>query len=149
MNPSDYYLALIFGVLLSMLIEELLGVSTGGMIVPGVLALYVQNIDVMIYIFLVSFITFLIVEELLAKHMVLYGKRKFSFMILIALLLKIGGDQLYPLLPFATVGFRGIGAIVPALLANTYSRQGIKFTMPAAIVSTAAVYGLLQIVHFI
>lgn len=148
MNPSDYYLALIFSVLLSMLMEELLGVSSGGMIVPGVLALYVQDIDVMIYIFLVSFVTYLIVEKILAKRMVLYGKRKFSFMVLIALLIKVIADPLYPLLPFAAVGFRGIGAIVPALLANTYARQGIKFTIPATIVSTAIVYGLLQILHF-
>ena len=148
MNPSDFYLALIFGVLLSMLMEELLGVSTGGMIVPGVLALHVQNIDIMIYIFLISFITYLVVEKLLAKHMILYGKRKFAFMVLVALLIKVGGDQLYPLLPFAAVAFRGIGAIVPALMANTYTRQGIKFTIPKIIVSTAVVYGLLQVVHY-
>lgn len=148
MNPSDYYLALIFGVLISLLIEEVLGVAAGGMIAPAILALHVQNIDVIIYIFLISFLTYLIVEKFLSKYIILYGKRKFAFMILVAILLKVIGDQLYPLLPFAAVSFRGIGAIVPALMANTYARQGIKFTIPAIIVSTAAVYGLLQIVYF-
>lgn len=147
MNPSDFYLALIFGILLSMLMEELLGVSSGGMIVPGVLAVHVQNFDVMMYIFLVSFITYLIVEKFLTKHIILYGKRKFAIMVIVSLLIKVVGDQIYPMLPFAAVAFRGIGAIVPGLLANTYARQGIKFTIPSVIVSTAVVYGLLQLIR--
>lgn len=147
MNPSDFYIALIIGVFISLVVEELVGVSTGGMITPAILALHLQNIDVVIYIFLISFLTYLIVEKFLTRHLVLYGKRKFAFMILVALLIKIIGDQLYPMLPFAALAFRGVGAIVPALMANTYAKQGIKFTVPAVVVSTGIVYGLLQLVY--
>ena len=35
MNPSDFHIILAIGIVISLLIEEFVGVSTGGMIVPG------------------------------------------------------------------------------------------------------------------
>lgn len=135
------------GILVSLLIEEFVGVSTGGMIVPGVLATHIGNIDVLIYIFLLSLVIYLLVDKVLSKHMILYGKRKFAITILIGILLKISFDQLYPLLPFATVAFRGAGAIAPALLANTYSKQGVEFTVPTAIIGMFIVAAFMRIVY--
>lgn len=149
MNPSDFYIVLVLGVVISLLMEEFVGVSTGGMIVPGVLAMNIGNIDILLYIFLLSFITYYIVDKVLSRHIILYGKRKFTFMVTVAILLKLLGDQLYPLLPFATVGFRGVGVISPALLANTYSRQGIEFTVPTAIVSMFIVYFIMSLIYLI
>lgn len=147
MSVSDFYIILTIGVVISLLIEEFLGVSTGGMIVPGVLASHVGNIDVVIYIFLLSFITYFLVDKVLSNYIIIYGKRKFTFMILVAILLKLVGDQLYPMLPFAAVAFRGVGAISPALLANTYTKQGIGFTVPAAIISMFIVYGCMNLIY--
>lgn len=146
MNISDYYLALALSVVVSLLIEEYLGVSTGGMIVPGVLASYIGHLDIIIYIFLLSLITYFLVDRVLSRYVMIYGKRKFTYMILVAIILKLLGDQLYPLLPFASVAFRGVGIISPALLANTYSKQGISFTIPSAIISTFIVYAVMTIV---
>lgn len=149
MNPSDFYIILAIGIVFSLLMEEFVGVSVGGMIVPGVLASNLGNFDILIYIFLLSFITYFLVDRILGKYMILYGKRKFAFMVLIAILLKLVGDQIYPLLPFAAVGFRGIGVVCPALLASTYVRQGIKFTVPAAIISMFGVSALMYLVYLI
>ncbi|HLR20815.1 MAG TPA: poly-gamma-glutamate biosynthesis protein PgsC/CapC [Tissierellaceae bacterium] len=149
MNLSDFYVFLTLGVVISLLVEEFVGVSTGGMIVPGVLASNMGNLDILIYIFLLSFITYFIVEKVLSKHIILYGKRKFTFMIVVAMLLKLAGDQLYPLLPFAAVGFRGVGAISPALLANTYTKQGLEFTIPAALISMFVVYIIMSLIYLI
>lgn len=149
MNLSDFYIMLALGIVISLLIEEFVGVSTGGMIIPGVLATNIGNLDILIYIFLISFITYLIVEKVLSRYIILYGKRKFTFMILISLAFKLLGDQLYPLLPFATVAFRGVGAISPALLANTYSRQGLEFTIPTALISMFIVYFIMSLIYLI
>lgn len=149
MNPSDFYIMLAIGIVISLLIEEFVGVSTGGMIVPGVLASNLENLDILIYIFLLSFITYFLVDRVLSKHLILYGKRKFTFMVLIAMLFKLMGDQIYPLLPFAAVSFRGVGVVCPALLANTYTRQGIKFTVPAAIISMFIVSALMYFIYLI
>lgn len=146
MNISDFYVALALSVVVSLLIEEFIGVSTGGMIVPAVLASYIGHLDIIIYIFLLSLITYFLVDRVLSRFVMIYGKRKFTYMVLVAILLKLLGDQLYPLLPFASVAFRGVGIISPALLANTYSKQGISFTIPSAIVSTFIVYAAMTIV---
>lgn len=149
MNPSDFHIILAIGIVISLLIEEFVGVSTGGMIVPGVLASNLENLDILIYTFLLSFITYFLVDRVLSKHLILYGKRKFTFMVLIAMLFKLMGDQIYPLLPFAAVSFRGVGVVCPALLANTYARQGIKFTVPAAIISMFIVSALMYFIYLI
>ena len=149
MNPSDFYIILAIGIVISLLIEEFVGVSTGGMIVPGILASNLENLDILIYIFLLSFMTYFVVDRVLSKHLILYGKRKFTFMVLIAMLFKLIGDQFYPLLPFAAVSFRGVGVVCPALLANTYTRQGIKFTVPAAIISMFIVSALMYFIYLI
>lgn len=149
MNISDYYVMLVIGIVVSLLIEEFAGVSTGGLIVPGVLAMNIGNLDIIIYIFLLSFLVYFVVDKVLSKHMILYGKRKFAITIVLAILSKLLGDQVYPLIPFAAVGFRGISAIVPALLANTYSKQGIEFTFPTAIIGMFIVTLLMKIVYLI
>lgn len=149
MNLSDFYIILVIGIVVSLLMEEFIGVSAGGMIVPGVLASNLGNVDILIYIFLLSFMTYFVVDRVFSRHLILYGKRKFTFMVLIAILFKLMGDQIYPLLPFAAVSFRGVGVICPALLANTYVRQGIKFTVPAAIISMFIVSGLMYFVYLI
>lgn len=146
MNLSDYYVMLVVGVAVSLFIEEFVGVNTGGMIVPGILAMNINKVDILIYIFLLSIITHLIVDKVLTKHMILYGKRKFAITIMIAILLKLMFDQLYFFMPFATVAFRGAGVIAPALLANTYSKQGIEYTVPAAIISMFIVALLMQVI---
>lgn len=52
----------------------------------------------------------------------------------------------YPTLPFATVSFRGVGSITPSLLASTYTRQGILYTIPAALIATYVTYWLVNLI---
>lgn len=148
MSLSDYYVLLVVGIVVSLLVEELSGVSTGGLIVPAVVASHLEELDILLYLFLISFITYLIVDKVLTKYMILYGKRKFTFFILVAILLKLIFDQLYPLLPFAVVTFRGLEIIAPALLASAYAKQGVKFTLPTAILAGLIVYFSMALVHY-
>ena len=67
----------------------------------------------------------------------------------IAVALKLIFEAIYPLTPFPTFEFRGIGIIVPALLSNCYSKQGVKITLVSTLVMTAVVYGIMQIVYLV
>ena len=49
------------------------------------------------------------------------------------------------MIPFASVTFRGVGAITPSLLANSYSRQGIIYTIPATLIVTYITFGLVNL----
>ena len=144
-NITHFYLAIIIGTVISLLVDEFLGIQCGGLIVPGYLAMVCDDIPCVLLVFAISFIVYVIVNYLLPKFMVLFGKRKVAITLILGISLKLGAELLFPLLPFATVAFRGVGAITPSLLANTYSKQGILYTVPAAIAATLATYGLVNL----
>lgn len=146
MNLSDYYVVLALSVFLSLLVEEFIGVSAGGLIVPGVLAMNYNSPDIIIYIYFLSFVVFLIVFQIFSRHMILYGKRKFAMSVLVSLLFKLIFDQFFPIMPLATVGFRGVGTITPALLANTYDRQGVLYTIPSSILVTLIIIAIMRFI---
>ena len=152
MDITQLYLAIIIGTVLSLLIEEFFGISAGGIIVPGYLALVCDDLPTIILIFAISLITYYLVNFQISKVMILFGKRKFTITILIALILKLVIELAFPALsfvPFSSIAFRGFGAITPALLASSYSKQGIRYTIPACLVVTAVTFGLVQLINLI
>lgn len=149
MYITDFYMSLVIGVAATLLFVESFGITPGGIIVASYLALVFDSPITIVLILLVSFITYGIVNFILPKFVILYGKRKFVATMIVAVTLKLIFEAIYPITPFPTFEFRGIGIIVPALLSNCYSRQGIKITLIATLVMTAIVYGIMQIVYFI
>lgn len=148
MNITHFYLAIIIGSVLSLLTEEFVGISCGGIIVPGYMAMVFDDITTILLALLISLITYFIVNYGFSKIMILFGKRKFVVTLLVALLLNMLFTLAYPalaILPFAALTFRGVGAITPALLANTYAKQGILYTVAACAILTAATAFLVNI----
>lgn len=149
MNISDFYIATTLSVILGLIVEEYFGIISGGMIVPGILALHFYSWPSLLAIIVISIITYLLVEKVMSKYIILFGKRKFSAMILVALFLRIILDSVYPLLPFALVSIRGIGAITPALLANNYSKQGITYTLLSSFAVAIVIFFILNVYHMV
>ena len=154
MYITDFYMSLIIGVIGTLLFVETFGITPGGIIVASYLALVFDSPITMVLIFLVSFITYGIVNYILPKFVILYGRRRFVATIVVAVILKLIFEAIYPLTPFPTFEFRGIGIIdrgiiVPALLSNCYARQGIKLTVVSTLVMTAVVYGIMQIIYLV
>lgn len=145
MEASYFYLALVIGLFISLLMEEILGISAGGMIVPGYLAMVCDDIPQLLLIFFISFAVYLIVNHVLPHFVILFGKRKFVATLIVGILLKLILELFFPILPFATVEFRGIGAITPSLIANSYAKQGIRYTVPAVLAATYITFGILSL----
>ena len=147
MDVTYFYLALVVGLLLSLLLEELFGISAGGMIVPGYLAMVCDDIPQMLLIFAVSFAIFLIVNYVLPHFVILFGRRKFVATLIVGIALKLIIELLFPrILPFASVvEFRGIGVITPALIATSYYKQGIRYTVPAVLVVSYLTFGIVTL----
>ena len=142
---TEFYLAVAVGLVLSIAMEEFLGVSSGGVVVAGYLAMICDDFMSMIVVLLVSLLTYLVVELVLSRFLLLFGKRKFVACLLVSLVIKMAADLLVPTLPFATLAFRGIGIISPGLIANTSARQGLHFTIPAVLVATYATFGIVRL----
>jgi len=79
-------IALGLGIVLSLVLTETLGVTAGGLIVPGYIALYLHDPLRVIGTFAVSLIVFGIVR-LLSFRMFIFGKRRLVICLLLGFLL--------------------------------------------------------------
>ena len=72
------------GIILSLVLSEALGVTAGGIIVPGYIALFYKPIQV-VSTFTVAVIV-LIIIKLLSRVMFLYGKRRIVLALILGVL---------------------------------------------------------------
>ena len=145
MTLTHFYLAIVIGTVLSLIVDEVFGIQCGGYIVPGYLAMVCDDMACVLIVFALSLITYIIINYVLPKFMILFGKRKFAVSLIVSIILKLATEMLFPMIPFASVTFRGVGAITPSLLANSYSRQGIIYTIPATLIVTYITFGLVNL----
>ena len=124
------------GLVVSLLYAEIFGVAPGGIIVPGYLALGINDPIMVGLTLAVSLLTFFIVR-VLATVMIIYGRRRTVLMILISFMLgslvRAGLGAGTPVGPFE---IDVIGYIVPGLLAIWMDRQGTVTTVSSAITAT-------------
>lgn len=139
------------GLIVSLLFTEMFGLSAGGMIVPGYLALYLHRPMAVVATILVALATFATVR-LLSRYAIIYGRRRIVMMVLTGFLF---GSILraVPLLAnmtnpsgSATMDcFCVIGYIVPGLIALWMDRQGWVETL-APLATSSVVVRLVLIV---
>ncbi|MEV5112374.1 poly-gamma-glutamate biosynthesis protein PgsC [Peribacillus frigoritolerans] len=147
MFGSDLYVALVLGVTLSLIFSEKTGVVPAGLIVPGYLALVFDQWEIMLTILIISVVTYLIVTHGLSRWVILYGRRKFAAMMVTGICLKLLLDLVYPVIPFEIFEFRGIGIIVPGLIANTIQRQGMPLTLGSTLLLSGITFGLMNVYY--
>ncbi|MBI4721506.1 MAG: poly-gamma-glutamate biosynthesis protein PgsC [Candidatus Stahlbacteria bacterium] len=131
------------GLVISLIFSETLGVTAGGMVVPGYIALMMDK-PLTILITIVIAIAALLTLRMLSNLMFIYGKRRFVIVILIGF---IYGELCRRLLILALPNFSAelmvVGYIIPGLIANWMDRQGIVSTLCVMIVTAIFVRLLL------
>ncbi|WP_394531492.1 poly-gamma-glutamate biosynthesis protein PgsC [Priestia aryabhattai] len=147
MFGSDLYIALVLGVTLSLIFTEKTGVLPAGLIVPGYLALVFDQPITILMIFLISILTYVIVVYGISKVVILYGRRKFTAMLITGIVIKVAFDYFFPILPFEVFELRGIGIIVPGLIANTMQKQGLPLTVGTTVLLSGITFGIMQVYY--
>ncbi len=137
-------LAIGLGLTLSLVLSELVGLSSAGLVVPGYLALYLDQPARLAATFLVALGTWAAVKFGFARLVVLYGRRRFGITVLTGFLLNATLDHLLVVLPPEAAGLRAIGYIVPGLIANTALQQGVAATVGLTLLVAAAVRLILM-----
>ena len=133
------------GIVLSLILSESLGVTAGGIIVPGYISLYLHQPLQVLITFVVAAIVYGIIH-LLSKVMFLYGKRRLVLALILGFFLGyISRHYIYS--PFDNLSFAVIGNIIPGLIANWMDRQGVVRTLSVVIV-TAVLVKLLVVIIF-
>lgn len=147
MEINSYYIAIIIGLCLSLLIEIKFGVSPGGVIVPSYLALIFDNPSMIVNIFLVSILTYFFIEHILSKFILVYGKRRFVACILVAMAFKFILALFGSYLPASIFTFSGIGIVSSGIIANTYFKQGIPITAVSTLLTSGVVFGMINLLY--
>jgi len=141
------YQAIGIGIALGFLFYELVGISPGGIVVPGYIALFINQpfrIIITIGIAILTYYTVLF----LSNYLILYGKRRFLSMVLISFVMKWLVESFVFQLPVTNIELQSIGYIIPGLLANEMQRQGILPTLLATAIVAILVRLTLYLFFF-
>jgi len=133
------------GIILSLVLSEALGVTAGGIIVPGYISLFLDQPVQVVSTFLVAILVWLIIKGL-SRVMFLYGKRR----IVLALILGFFFGYLSRTIYVEAESIKNvavIGNIIPGLIANWMDRQGVVRTV-SVVLLTAVIVKLLVIILF-
>lgn len=133
------------GIVVSLIFHEVLGITAGGIIVPGYLAFQTSHPMGLAGTMAIALITYGFVR-LLSNVMFIYGTRRLVVTLLAALVI----DELFfrildPRLRLAPLGFVSIGRIVPGLIASWMDTQGIIYTVSALVIVIVIVSFILII----
>ena len=120
------------GIVHSLMIWEILGLSAGGIIVPGYLALNIHRPINILMTYIIALITFYLVN-CLKKFMVIFGKRRTTLLLIIGMILGL----LVEMIPgmSGTEKIDVVGFLIPGLLALSFDKQGIIATLSLSMFS--------------
>jgi len=141
-------IAILLGVVVSMLFYSKYGMTTGGAIIPGYFALFVTQPTYIMVTLLMAITTYWIVQKQLRPRFMLWGRRLFEAEILVALVLQCiwmaGLFLITPTVPQVTFLY-GIGFLLPGITAHDMGRQGVRTTIWAALICALVVFGCVTL----
>ena len=125
------------GIALSLILSETLGVTAGGVIVPGYIAMHLHNPDQIIVTFIASIIVIILIR-MFSKFIFIYGKRRLVLTLLLGFIIGyISRNHFFS--PVETFSYEVIGNIIPGLIASWMDRQGIIRTISAIMITSVLV----------
>ncbi len=135
--------AFVLGVAVSMVLYEKRHLTTGSIVVPGYIAVFLIHPLVIIATFANAFITYAIVNKVLRRYFLLYGRTKFTVLAVVSTVIQTAMLRITPsgewLWESDIPLFIGVGYIVPALIAHDMARQGIVKTTKSVMLAGSLV----------
>ena len=117
--------------LISLLISAafigLTGIYPGGIIVPAYLVLFLNQPHRILTTLAIALLT-LITFKLISRYTILFGRRRFVFIIITAAVWTYLWTGILPGFLSIPLEYRVIGWIIPGLIANHFEKQGILIT---------------------
>ncbi len=145
------YQSIGLGLVVSLVFSEILGLAAGGLVVPGYIALYLDQPLRILGTILAALVTYAFIR-ILGRFVLLYGRRTMVFSVLAGFL--FGYLTRYLLVFNAALDLRvdtnviqSIGYIIPGLIAYWMSRQGVVETLCTMIMASFLVRLALVVAH--
>jgi poly-gamma-glutamate biosynthesis protein PgsC/CapC len=138
-SPELIRLAIVLGVVVSMMFYEKVQLTTGGAIVPAYLAISLPHPLMILSTVAAGLAAWGVTNVWLPKRRILYGRRKFDVELLVGLGFVAAGTiaagvlgSYSPLL----LSLSGMGFLIPGIIAHDMGRQGPKRTLQAIAATT-------------
>lgn len=135
------------GIVIGFIFFEITGLTAGGIIVPGYIALFIHEPLRIVITLFVSLITYGF-TTFLSRHFIIFGKRRFLIMVMLGFLFRIFIEHLNVIMIYSGVELKLIGYIIPGIIANEYYRQGVFRTIASLTIVSSIVYFILQLLYF-
>lgn len=155
-SPELIRLAIVLGVVVSMVFYEKVQLTTGGAIVPAYLAISLPQPLLILSTIAAGTAAWCVTHVWLPKRKILYGRRKFDVELLVGLAFIAAGTIASSLMGSVSpmlLSLSGIGFLIPGIIAHDMGRQGPKRTLQAIAATTlilaATVYVLEQVLHLL
>ncbi len=139
---------LVIGILLSLLVSELAGISPGGIIVPAYIALFFRSPLRILATFAAAAAAWGL-YRLLSRRLILFGRRRFAMMILLGVLIALIIERILPLAAVSAPDLRTIGWVIPGLIANCFEKQKPVATAVLALATGGLVYAVSLLLSLI
>ena len=146
-------IAIGLGMVLSLFLTETLGITAGGLIVPGYIALQIETPMNIVVTFVISILTVLIIK-LFSNIMLIYGKRRLVLCLLLGFLFGyiFREYRLANVMEFLPASLNNdidvIGYIIPGLIASWMDRQGIIRTIATIMITSSVVFLMMFFIFF-
>ena len=134
-----YHETILAGVLISLLYTEFTGLSAG-LIVPGYLALCLHSPWRIVDTLVIAAVAVGICK-LLSKSIILYGRRRFAFLLVLTFFLSLLAQEI-SLFPSGGIV---IGTLIPGIIAREFDRQGFADTLLSLALTTGLVAAILLV----
>jgi poly-gamma-glutamate biosynthesis protein PgsC/CapC len=139
---------LFIGLVASLLFVEIMGIYPGGIIVPGYMALYLDQ-PLRVAATLACALLSLLTYKVLSRFFILFGRRRFVVIILLGGFWAELWFLLFPQFFPVPMELRVIGWVVPGLLANNLERQKFIPTLASLITVSVITYFLAKVISLL
>jgi poly-gamma-glutamate biosynthesis protein PgsC/CapC len=139
---------LLVGLVLALLWAEATDIAPGGIIVPGYLALYLDE-PLRLLATLAAALLTLGVYKILSRYLILFGRRRFVLMILVGALLSQAWFLLLPRLLASPLELRVIGWVIPGILASNLARQRFWPTLASTVTVSSLTFAVVRLLEWL
>ena len=135
-------LTIILGIVVSTIIYKRTGLTLGGVIVCGYLALFVGQPLHIVVTLAIAYMTYQIVYKILQKRFMLNGRKLFEIEILVGLVFQVLWViiiRLFGTIEIDLTILYGIGFVLPGVIAHDMGRQGARNTIGSILLGVSIV----------
>jgi len=138
---------LLIGLVVAVLYVEIMDIYPGGIIVPGYVALYLDQPLRVVATILIAFLS-LYTYKIISRFLILFGKRRFVMLILLGGLWSQLWFILLPHFFSVPLELKAIGWLIPGLLANNLEKQKIIPTLASMFTVAIITYFLVRVLLY-